>query len=111
MKRNKYNAVKTTVDGVTFSSRKEAQHYILLKRRALLGEITHLELQPAFPIVIDGSQVRYPGSNRPMKYVADFSYFDNGKRVIVDCKGVDTPVSKIKRAITEHVYRVKIEVV
>lgn len=111
MKCNKYNAIKTTVDSVTFSSRKEAIHYALLKRRALLGEITHLELQPVFPIVIEGSQVRYPGSNRPMKYVADFSYFDNGKRVIVDCKGMDTPASKIKRAIVSHIYRVKIEVV
>ena len=109
--RSKYGAKRTTVDGITFASKREAVHYALLKRNERLGLISGLELQPRFPIIVDGSQVRYPGSNRPMTYVGDFAFTEGGQRRVLDVKGFDTPASKIKRAIVEHAYRIKIEVV
>lgn len=109
--RSKYGAKRTTVDGITFASKREARHYALLRRSERLGMISGLELQPRFPIVIDGSQVRYPGSNRPMTYVGDFAFTEDGQRRVIDCKGMDTPASKIKRALVEHIYRIKVEVV
>ena len=111
MPANKYRAKRMTVDGITFASKREATHYALLKRQERLGLIRNLELQPRFRIVIDGRQVRYPGSNRPMTYVGDFSFMDDTGRRILDVKGLDTPASKIKRALVEHIYHVKIEVV
>lgn len=107
----KYKAKRTTVDGVNFASKREAIHYALLRRREAIGEIRGLELQPRFPIVVDGRQVRYPGSNRPMTYVGDFAYFEDNQRRVIDVKGVDTTASKIKRALVEHIYRIKVEVV
>ena len=109
--KSKYGAKLTVVDGITFASKREAIRYAILKQKERVGMISKLELQPRFPIVIDCSQVRYPNTNRPLSYVADFSYIENGARVIEDVKGMDTPLSKFKRAIVEHIYRIKIEIV
>ena len=41
---NKYNAVKTTIDGIKFDSKKEAKYYLYLKDKLEKGEIYNLEL-------------------------------------------------------------------
>jgi len=107
MTRNKYNAVKTVVDGITFDSKAEARRYSELKLLEAAGEITHLELQPRFPIFIDGQDVKFP-NGRTLTYVADFRYYDKTGRVVEDCKGFKTPVYKIKKALVEHIYKTKI---
>ena len=65
--RNKYKAVKTTIDGITFDSKREAKRYTELKILEKAGYITHLELQPEYPITINGIKL--------CKYIADFRYF------------------------------------
>ena len=47
---NKYGAHKTTIDGHTFDSAREAERYCELKVMAKAGVIKHLELQPSFPL-------------------------------------------------------------
>ena len=93
---SKYGAIKTTVDGITFDSKAEANHYRTLKLLARAGEIRNLELQPEFPIVINGVKCG--------KYKADFSYFQGNLRIIVDVKGVKTPLYKFKKRIVEALY-------
>jgi len=114
MARNKYHAKKTEVDGIAFDSRLEANHYIALKALQSAGRISNLELQPEFPIIIDGKPVRglsKRGLGRPLKAVMDFRYVRDGKVHVVDCKGVDLPLSRWKRAIVQHIYGITVEVV
>lgn len=128
-RRGKFGAIRTTVDGHTFDSRKEARRYGELRLLERAGELTELQLQPRFPIVINGQPVRYP-SGVAMEYRADFQYVDTrtGKQVVEDVKGVrktprapgvkkprhegtDTDASKIKRALVAHIYGVEVRIV
>lgn len=99
MARNKYNAIKTLVDGIRFDSRKEAARYQELKLLERGGVIQNLELQPRFLLQdkfkLDG--VIY----RKIEYVADFKYWDKEKEewIVEDVKGVKTPVYKLKKKL------------
>lgn len=101
----KYRAQRTTVDGITFDSKKEARRWGELQMLAKAGEITELERQHKIPLAMDEYPIkirsaRYPNGRR-VSYVADFTYFENGQFVIEDTKGFDTPLSRLKRAIVE----------
>lgn len=111
---HKYHAMPTTVDGIRFASRREARRYRVLKILVRAGQISHLELQPRFPLGTDSAPVmlrsrRYPKGRRAA-YFADFKYRDvwTGDWVIEDAKGIDTPVSRLKRAIVEVQYGIRI---
>lgn len=96
---HKYHAKKTTVDGITFDSRKEAERYKELKALQLVGKIDRLELQPRF-VLMDG--FRYEGKAvRKIEYVADFLYRDLStlELVVEDVKGVKTDVYKLKKKL------------
>ena len=115
---HKYRATPTKVDGITFDSRRESVVYAELKLRERAGEISNLELQPRFPIVIDGEPVRAMPNKlghrgRPLVYRADFAFFEGGKRRVVDVKSpaTSTEADKLRRAIVQHIYHVEIEVV
>jgi hypothetical protein len=99
-KRSKYGAKRTTVDGVTFASKREAKRYGELKALQDAGVISRLELQPAFPLVVAEVVVGV--------YKADFAYVENGRRVIEDVKGVRTPVYRLKKRIVEAYHKVTI---
>lgn len=103
-RRHKYNAVKTTVDGITFDSRKEAEQYFALLARQRMGEISDLQLQPDFPITINGQTIAH--------YVADFRYVDlaSNLTVILDVKSkpTKTPIYRLKKKLVEALYPVKI---
>jgi hypothetical protein len=107
---NKYRAKRTTVYGIEFHSKAEARRYAELRVLEAAGKISRLELQPVFPIVIDGEQLRYPGSNRSVKAVMDFAYFEDGKRIVLDVKGCDNKFSKLKRALVQHIYKIEVRV-
>ena len=91
---HKYNAQKMTIDGVTFDSRKEARRYLILKARASMGQISGLELQPRYEL--QPSFKRDGKAIRAIHYVADFRYTENGRVIVEDAKGMQTPVFKIK---------------
>ncbi|MFT2211490.1 DUF1064 domain-containing protein [Rhizobium giardinii] len=106
-KANKYGAKKAVVDGKRFDSKREAARYQFLKARQDLGEISNLELQPAFklkcgdrPILLKSKG--YP-NGRQATYFADFAYWCpvQEKRIIEDSKGMKTDVYKLKKAIVE----------
>ena len=99
---NKYNAVKTTINGITFDSKRESIRYqeLLLLQRA--GQIRDLALQVPFAIVVNGKKI--------CKYIADFQYVDvaTGKTVVEDSKGVRTQTYVLKRKLVEAIYAIKI---
>lgn len=94
---NKYNAIKTTIDNVTFDSKKEGARYIQLKLEQKNGDIKDLELQPRFTLLEAG--INSMGKKyRKIEYVADFKYYDvkEGLWCVEDVKGMRTDVYKIK---------------
>ena len=106
----KYNAIRTTVKEITFASKREAARYILLLELAKLGEITNLQLQPAFVLqekfTYDGATTittskgkakAVPVIIQAMKYIADFRYTDKeGNDIIEDVKGMPTTEFALK---------------
>lgn len=109
-RRSKFHAKKTTVDGMTFDSRKEADRYLTLKgmeEEGLIGNLrrqVRYELVPAFDV--DGKHYR------PVFYVADFVYTEDGKEdgkeVVEDVKGMRTDVYKLKSKLFARRYGMSI---
>ena len=104
MSKNKYRAIPTVVDGIRFASKAEAKHYGELKILEAAGDIKDLELQPEYPIIVNGIRVAI--------YRADFRYMDRTKhgviQVIEDVKGMRTPVYKLKKKLVEALYGITI---
>lgn len=99
---SKYHAKKTVVDGIAFDSRREADRYLVLKVMEEGGAIEDLrrqvryELVPAFDV--DGRHYR------PVFYVADFVYVEDGKTVVEDVKGMRTDVYRLKSKLFARRY-------
>ena len=97
-KRSKYGAVKTSIDGQTFDSKKEAEYYSELKIRLQGGDIKGFCLQPVFILA--------PG----LKYKADFVVFNNdGTAEIIDTKGFKTKEYIAKKKVFEDKFNLKIK--
>lgn len=98
------NAKKTTVNGIKFDSKLEADKYIHLKTLEKVGKISDLKIQVPFEILIGqerkNNDVIYSLGKRkkiaPIKYIADFTYIRNGQKVVMDSKGRTTDVYKLK---------------
>ena len=67
---NKYKAQPTTVDGIKFDSKREAERYGELKLLERAGEIRDLVPHPRFALVVNGFHI--------CLYTADFAYTDSG---------------------------------
>ena len=90
---SKYGAKKTILDGIVFHSRKEANRYAELKLLEQAGEIQDLRRQVRFELI-----PAHEGE-RPVAYIADFVYIQDGQQVVEDCKGYRTDVWIIKRKL------------
>ena len=104
MRRNKYNAIKTTVNGIVFASKREAARYQMLLLELKAGKITDLELQCKYELqpAFDKNDVHY----RAIVYKADFTYKQSGKVVVEDVKGFKKDkVFLLKQKMFEYVYR------
>lgn len=87
-KRTKYGNEITYFDGKRFDSKAEARRYIVLKEMEKAGQISDLKMQVSFDLLpaqeIDGKR------ERPVRYIADFTYIKNGQLVIEDVKSAPT---------------------
>ena len=96
-KRAKYRSYKTSVDGHTFDSLKEAEYYQDLKLRLKSNDIKGFCLQPTFILA--------PG----LKYKADFIVFNkDGTCDVIDVKGFKTKEYIAKKKVFEDKYNLKI---
>lgn len=105
-KRSKYGNKRVLLDGITFDSKAEANYYAALKLRERAGEVSGIELQRAFPIIVGGVRVG--------EYLSDFAFIDHrqdDRLRVIDVKGCDTPLSRFKRKCVEAFYQIKVEVV
>lgn len=104
MTKSKYNNIKTTVDGIPFDSIKEAKRYAELKLLQRGNIISSLETQVKFEIIPRSKygQARY--------YIADFTYIENGEKVVEDVKSKATltPVYNLKKRLIAEKYDIKI---
>lgn len=97
IKKTKYRANKTSIDGHTFDSQKEADYYCQLKLRLQAKEINGFCLQPTFMLA--------PG----LKYKADFIVFNTDNSYdVIDVKGVRTKEYITKKKVFEDKYNMKI---
>lgn len=104
---SKYHANRTEVDGITFDSCKEADYYARLKLLERAGIIKDLKLQPRF--LLQDSFKHKGKTIRKIEYVADFMFNENGKKVVVDVKGMETQVYKLKRKLFLKKYGEEVE--
>lgn len=106
---SKYHNRKTTVDGVTYDSRREAERSIELRLMERAGRITNLRRQVRFEVIptlyVDGRV-----AERKTVYVADFVYTDakTGEAVVEDVKGIRTKEYKLKRKLMLEKYGIQI---
>jgi hypothetical protein len=98
--KNKYGNKPTVVDGIKFSSKKEASRYGQLKLLQRGGKISELRLQPKFDIVVCGAKI--------CRYIADFTYVENGLVIVEDVKGKPTPVYRLKKKLMKAVFKIDI---
>ena len=97
---------KTRQDFYYFPSRAEAKRFAELRLQECSGMITQLQTQVVYPIVIN--------SVRVTKYIADFVYMRNGRRVVEDVKGnikFVTDVFKLKQKLIGAIYGVQINLI
>jgi hypothetical protein len=98
--RNKFNAKKKEVDGILFDSTKEAKVYEDLKLRQHAGEISALECQVSFDLIVN--------ENLIARYIADFVFNERDLHVVADAKGHKTPVYQLKKKLMRAIYGIDI---
>src|SRR4030067_853267 len=112
MNKSKYGAVKTN----GYSSKRESVRAAELKLLERAGHITELREQVVY--VLAPSVVIQGRKRPPMRYIADFVYWEinqnrkheypNGKLVVEDVKGFKTAVYRIKRHLMASVHGIEI---
>ena len=102
-KPNKYRNKIAYVDGIKFHSEKERDYWLVLKNRELHDEISELERQVEYALVVHGVLIA--------RYFADFRYVEKGSRHVVDTKGFRTKEFEMKRKLMKACYSIDVECV
>lgn len=98
----KYRNQKTTVDGIVFSSKREADRYGRLKLLKKSGVVADFKMQVKYPIVINNHKICI--------YISDFDVtWSSGLVTVEDCKGVRTPAYILKKKLMKAVLGVVIK--
>lgn len=112
-----------TVDGITFDSVGEMQRWGWLRIMERNGLISDLRRQVRFPLVLPNKVPIVLRSTRTTKtrgdvevlhtcvYTADFVYTRAGCTVVEEFKGHDDDAGRLRRAVAEAIYGIRIEVV
>ena len=115
----KYHNKRTTVDGITFDSLKEAKRWKELLLMLKSGAIQDLQRQVRFVLIPSQREPDTIGKKggvhkgklleRECVYIADFVYKENGKTVVEDTKGMRTTEYVIKRKMMLYIHGIKIK--
>ena len=123
---NKFGARKVTdpITGEVFDSEKEYQQWRILKILERAGKISNLQRQVKFELIPsqreESTEVYRSGPQKglpkpaaviekPCTYIADFVYYENGKMIVEDTKGVKTEAYKIKKKLLLYVHGIRIK--
>lgn len=115
----KYGNKKTTVDGITFDSLKEAKRYKELSLMERAGMIQDLQMQVKYILIPAQREPDTVGARggvhkgklieRECTYVADFVYKENGQTVVEDTKGFRTKDYLLKRKMLLYFHGIRIK--
>lgn len=126
-KKSKYHSRKITRDGMIFDSLKEYRRFRELSLLEKAGEITDLQRQVEFVLIpaqyteIPTGEVYKRGVRKGLpktkrvclelavKYIADFTYTENGKEIVEDAKGVRTKDYILKRKMMLYLHGIRIK--
>lgn len=97
---NKYRAKAVVTEEGRFASKKEHADWCYLKQQERAGIITRLERQVKFDLTCNGQKI--------CSFTADAIYFRNGQRVVVDSKGVKTPVYRLKKKLMKVLLNIEV---
>ena len=117
--RNKYHAHKVTILGIEFDSKKEGMRWLLLRDMESKGEISNLQRQVPFellPAIYEDVTVHLKTKDkierkliqRPVKYIADFTYTKDGKQVVEDAKGLRLPEYILKKKMMRALLNINV---
>lgn len=121
--KSKYHNKKVVLpDGTVFDSQKEYARWCELRLLERAGEITNLQRQVPFEVIPPYTEVieRYGKKGQKLKdevktiekatyYYADFTYYENGKLVVEDTKGLKVEPYPIKRKLMLQKFGIKIK--
>lgn len=101
------------MDGIVFASKHEYERWLVLLQMQEEGKIWGLERQVPFTL-IPSQRIAGKVVERPVKYVADFTYTttaDDGTNwfVVEDAKGVKTPEYIVKRKLMLWVHGIRVQ--
>lgn len=107
-KRNKFNAVKTVVDGIAFDSKREANHYGLLRSLERAGHISRLRVHPKFYLAVNDQEIA--------TYRPDFTYWDavSKRHCVIDVKSAPTARKRdfvLIKKLMKAIHGIEVEVV
>lgn len=97
--KHKFGAKPTVYNETRYDSKLEARYAQRLDALKESGQLLFYLPQVGFPL---------PGNS---KYRVDFQEFWPEHVVFTDCKGYDTPLSKLKISQVEELYGIKINIV
>lgn len=106
---SKYRAKKCTINDIVFDSIIESKFYIHLLEECKLGNIKSFELQPKYELLTKYRRMKDNKGVRAVTYTADFLINTNDdKEIIIDVKGMQTDVFRLKRKMFECKYPNKV---
>lgn len=93
-----YGTKKAEYEGIIFDSQPEVEAYRILREAEKRGLISDLKLKEVFTLIprqTEAVEVKLKTKTKvvekfcehPLTYEADFTYFQDGKRIIIDIKG------------------------
>lgn len=106
--RSKYGNRKITKDGIIFDSVKEYRRFCELSLLERAGAITGLKRQVKYEL-IPSQKISGKVIERPVSYIADFVYQQNGETVVEDTKGVKTKDYIVKRKLMLYIHHIRIK--
>ena len=106
---NKYGNAKVVRYGRKFDSKREAGRYAELQLLQRAGKISDLKTQVSYLLIPAQYDEKHRCVERSCKYVADFTYMEDGKLVVEDAKGMKTDVYRIKKKMMLYKYGIKIK--
>lgn len=117
----KYHSKKVHIDNETFDSKKEYKRYLELKEKQRKGEIRELKRQVKFELIptqyeiigiyTKGQKKGLPKRKvvqRPVAYIADFTYIENEEYIVEDSKGYRTTDYILKKKMMYYFKKIKI---
>jgi len=108
-KKSKYNNEKSG----GYDSKKEHSRAVVLHLMEKRGLISNLREQVTFELIpsqyVKGFNGKLICARRAMKYIADFTYVENGFLIVEDSKGFKTDAYKQKKHLMKRIYNIEIK--